>query len=181
MAYKQICQAAKNSEPFARGALPIGDAPLLLTVLPVLRLGAVVPGVGAPRVAIFITETDAPRAIDRAAVREAFHLTQRECDVAARLAGGFDLNRIAAELQIGRGTVRSHLTQIYEKTGAHSQAALVALLARFVCRWSRCDRAELTPSGHICTNQDFGMPDRKDTWPRNLPTWGKHPLNLARC
>jgi DNA-binding CsgD family transcriptional regulator/PAS domain-containing protein len=108
--------------------------PLLLTVLPVWRLGAFVPGVGAPRVAILIRETDAPIAIDSAALREAFNLTPRECDVATRLAGGLDLDRIAAELRIGRGTVRSHLMKIYEKTGTHSQAALVALVVRFVAR-----------------------------------------------
>lgn len=113
---------------------PSQRPPLLLTILPMAQLGAVLPGVGAPRVAIFITETDAPLAIDHAAVREIFHLTARECDVAARLAGGLDLDETAAELGIGRGTVRSHLTQIYEKTGTHSQAALVALLARFTRR-----------------------------------------------
>ena len=77
---------------------------------------------------------DAPIAIDSAALREAFNLTPRECDVATRLAGGLDLDRIAADLRIGRGTVRSHLMQIYEKTGTHSQAALVALLVRFMAR-----------------------------------------------
>lgn len=117
-----------------RLARPSHRAPLLLTVLPVWRLGALVPGAGAPRVAIFIRETDAPIAIDSALLREAFNLTPRECDVATRLAGGLDLDRTAAELRIGRGTVRSHLMQIYEKTGAHSQAALVALLVRFMAR-----------------------------------------------
>lgn len=113
---------------------PSHRAPLLLTVLPIWRLGAAVPGAGMPHVAIFITEMDAPIAIDAAALREAFNLTPRECDVATRIAGGFDLDRVAAELRIGRGTVRSHLMQIYEKTGVHSQAALVALLVRFVAR-----------------------------------------------
>jgi len=113
---------------------PSQRPPLLLTILPMAQLGAVLPGVGAPSVAIFITETDAPLAIDCAAVREIFHLTARECDVAARIAGGLALDETAADLGIGHGTVRSHLTQIYEKTGTHSQAALVALLARFTRR-----------------------------------------------
>lgn len=113
---------------------PSQRPPLLLTILPMAQLGAVLPGVGVPSVAIFITETDAPLAIDHAAVREIFHLTARECDVAARIARGLDLDEAAGELGIGRGTVRGHLTQIYEKTGIHSQAALVALLARFTRR-----------------------------------------------
>ena len=117
-----------------RLARPSQRPPLLLTVLPISRLGAVLPGVGVPQVAIFIKETDVPITIDRAAMREAFHLTPRECDVATLLAGGLDLDRTAAELRIGRGTVRNHLMQIYEKTGVHSQGALVALLARIMCR-----------------------------------------------
>jgi DNA-binding CsgD family transcriptional regulator len=117
-----------------RLARPSQRPPLLLTVLPVARLGAVVPGVGVPRVAIFVRETDAPIAIDSAAVRDAFQLTSRERDVAVRLAHGLDLDQTAAELRIGRGTVRSHLLQVYEKTGTHNRSALVALLARFACR-----------------------------------------------
>jgi DNA-binding CsgD family transcriptional regulator len=108
-----------------RLARPSRRPALLLTLLPVSRLGAVVPGVGVPRVAIFIKEPDAPITIDRATLREAFHLTPRECDVATQLASGLDLDRTAAELRIGRGTVHSHLMQIYEKTGVHSQAALI--------------------------------------------------------
>jgi DNA-binding CsgD family transcriptional regulator len=110
---------------------PSQRTPLLLTILPVWRLGALVPGAGTPRVAIFIREMDAPIAIDAAALRDTFNLTPRECDVAIRLVTSLDLDRTAAELGIGRGTVRSHLMQIYEKTGARSQAALVALLVRF--------------------------------------------------
>jgi DNA-binding CsgD family transcriptional regulator len=132
-----IAGAAAGAEMAGRHlrlARPSQRPPLLLTVLPVARLGAVVPGVGAPRVAIFIRETDAPIAIDGAAVRDAFQLTLRERDVAVRLGRGLDLDQTAAELRIGRGTVRSHLLQIYEKTGAHSRSGLVALLARFICR-----------------------------------------------
>jgi DNA-binding CsgD family transcriptional regulator len=133
-AIASVAAGAEMAGRHLRLARPSQRSPLLLTVLPVARLGAVVPGVGAPRVAIFIQETDAPIAIDGAAVREAFNLTPRERDVAVRLAHGLDLDQAAAELRIGRGTVRSHLLQIYEKTGAHSRSALVALLARFVCR-----------------------------------------------
>ena len=105
--------------------------PLHLTVLPVSRLGALMPGACAPRVAIFIKELDAPVAINRLAVIETFRLTPRECEIATMLAGGRDLDEIAAEIGAARSTVRSHLIHIFEKTGAHSQAALVALLCRF--------------------------------------------------
>lgn len=134
---KAIAAAAADATTAAQQVYlerPSHRAPLLLTVLPVWRFGALVPGAGAPHVAIFIRETDAPTVIDSAALRAVFNLTPRECDVAKRLAGGLDLDRIATELRIGRGTVRSHLVQIYAKTGVHNQAALVALLVRFIAR-----------------------------------------------
>jgi DNA-binding CsgD family transcriptional regulator len=113
---------------------PSQRLPLLLTLLPVIPFDTVLSDASAPRVAIFIRDLDVPTAIDCIAIREIFHLTPRECDVAARLVRGLDLNEAAAELRIGRETVRSHLMQIYEKTGVHSQAALVGLLMRFRAR-----------------------------------------------
>jgi DNA-binding CsgD family transcriptional regulator/PAS domain-containing protein len=107
---------------------------LLLTVLPIWRLGAVVPGAGAPRAVIFITEPDAPLPIDRRAIAEAFRLTGRESEIAALLSDGLDLETIAARLGAGRGTVRDHLKHLFQKTGARSQVALVALLRGFVDR-----------------------------------------------
>jgi DNA-binding CsgD family transcriptional regulator len=107
---------------------------LLLTVLPIWRLGAGVPGAGTPRAVIFITEPDAPLPIDRLAIAEAFRLTRRESEIAALLADGLDLETIAARLGAGRGTVRDHLKHLFQKTGARSQVALVALLRGFVDR-----------------------------------------------
>jgi DNA-binding CsgD family transcriptional regulator/PAS domain-containing protein len=107
---------------------------LLLTVLPIWRLGAVIPGASVPRTVIFITEPDAPLPIDRLAIAEAFRLTRRESEIAALLADGLDLETIAARLGTGRGTVRDHLKHLFQKTGARSQVALVALLRGFVDR-----------------------------------------------
>ncbi len=113
---------------------PSHRPPLMLTVIPVWRLGATVPGAGAPQVAVFITEPDAPVAIDRVAIAEAFRLTRRESEVTALLATGSDLEAIASRLGLGLPTVRAHLQHVFEKTGARSQAALVALLRGFVDR-----------------------------------------------
>lgn len=113
---------------------PSGRLPLHLTVLPVARLGARLPGTTASQVAIFIRALDAPVALNQIAVTEAFRLTPRECEIAALLATGRDLEAIAAEIGAARSTVRSHLVHIFEKTGAHSQATLVALLCRFIER-----------------------------------------------
>jgi len=113
---------------------PSQRRPLLLTVLPIWRLGGMMSGLSHSQVAIFITEPDAPPAIDRLAVAEAFRLTRRESEIAALLAGGLDLETIASQLALGRGTVRDHLKHVFEKTGARSQATLVALLRGFVDR-----------------------------------------------
>jgi DNA-binding CsgD family transcriptional regulator len=111
---------------------PSRRPPLLLTVLPIAPLGAALPGVSAPRVAIFVNKLDEPRTIDRAALADGFELTARETEVAALLAGGSDLATIAAGLRMSYSTVRTHLLHVFEKTGVHNQAALVALLARLV-------------------------------------------------
>jgi DNA-binding CsgD family transcriptional regulator/PAS domain-containing protein len=113
---------------------PSRRLPLLLTVLPIWRLGLVLPGVAAPRVAIFISEPDAPLTIDRVAIAESFHLTRRETEIAAELADGSDLEAIAVRLGLGIGTARNHLKRVFEKTGTRSQPALVALLRGFVDR-----------------------------------------------
>jgi DNA-binding CsgD family transcriptional regulator len=58
----------------------------------------------------------------------AYGLTEAEARVAQRLAAGDPLDAIAGDLGIRLATVRNHLKQIFEKTGTHRQAALVALL-----------------------------------------------------
>ena len=71
---------------------PSHRLPLLLTVLPIWRFGATVPGVGSARVAVFITAPDAPLPIDRTMIAETFRLTRRESEIAVLLADGFDLD-----------------------------------------------------------------------------------------
>jgi DNA-binding CsgD family transcriptional regulator/PAS domain-containing protein len=110
---------------------PSRRLPLILNLCPVARLAGGRSGTGTASVAIFITEPDAPAAIEQAAFAEIFRLTRRESEAALLLAGGLDLDAIAARLDMGVGTVRSHLKSVYEKTGARSQAALVALLRGF--------------------------------------------------
>ncbi len=106
-------------------------APLQLTLFPVWRLGMVVPGAKAPRVAIFVKVPDAAPALEPQTLREALHLTQREAEVAVLLASGYDLATVATSLGLGLGTVRHHLKRVYEKTGANSQVKLVTLLRGF--------------------------------------------------
>jgi DNA-binding CsgD family transcriptional regulator len=113
---------------------PSRRLPLLLTVFPIWRLDASVPGAGSARVAVFITEPDAPLTINRTIIAETFGLTRRESEIAVLLAGGISRDMIASRLGLGRGTVREHLRHVFEKTGARSQPALVALLRGFIDR-----------------------------------------------
>jgi DNA-binding CsgD family transcriptional regulator len=108
--------------------------PLLLTLLPIWRLGAIVPGVGFARVAVFITEPDAPLVMDRTAIADTFRLTRRESEIAALLADGLDRETIAARLAIGPGMVHEHLRHVFAKARVRSQPALAALLRGFADR-----------------------------------------------
>ena len=104
---------------------------LSLSLVPVWRLGIDVPGVRQARVAIFVTEPDAPAEIDQGAVADAFHLTARESEVATLLARGLSVVEIAAALGLRSTGVRQYLKRIFDKTGARSQAALVSLMRGF--------------------------------------------------
>jgi DNA-binding CsgD family transcriptional regulator len=83
-------------------------------------------------VALFVSVPDEPLPIDREALAEAFGLTRREVQVAALLAAGADLAAIAGALGVELASVRAYLKCIFQKTGAHTQAALVAMLRGFV-------------------------------------------------
>jgi len=58
-----------------------------------------------------------------------FDLTRVEAQVAGRLASGKTIDGVAAELGIGRETVRTHLRAVFRKTGTNRQAQLVRLLS----------------------------------------------------
>jgi DNA-binding CsgD family transcriptional regulator len=66
----------------------------------------------------------------RSGLRERYRLTPREAELAQRLAAGDDLARAADVMGISLATARQHLKSIFEKTGTHRQAELVALIAR---------------------------------------------------
>jgi DNA-binding CsgD family transcriptional regulator len=61
-----------------------------------------------------------------------FALTAAETRLATRMASGEALEGVADELDISKETARSQLKAVFEKTGVHRQAELVALLASFL-------------------------------------------------
>jgi DNA-binding NarL/FixJ family response regulator len=113
-----------------------GRPPLLVSVMPVWRLAPTLHGIPSPAAAIFISEPDAPPAIDREALAETYGLTRRECDVALLLADGLTLPAIAERLGLTLGAVRQYLARAFDKTGRRNQAALVALLRGYATRYN---------------------------------------------
>ncbi|MAL25664.1 MAG: hypothetical protein CL820_07140 [Croceicoccus sp.] len=67
-----------------------------------------------------------------AIARAVYRLTPTEAMIASYLVSGKSPDAIAGLCGIGRGTVRTHLKRIFDKTGARSQVGLVALLTRML-------------------------------------------------
>jgi DNA-binding CsgD family transcriptional regulator len=63
-------------------------------------------------------------------VGAAVRLTEREAEIARRLAHGRTNKQIAAELGISPHTVRDHVSMLLMKTGTPSRVRLAAVLAR---------------------------------------------------
>lgn len=63
--------------------------------------------------------------------RSVFSLTPTESLIAAYVASGHGPAKISERCGVARGTVRTHLKRIFDKTGARSQVELVALLTSY--------------------------------------------------
>jgi DNA-binding CsgD family transcriptional regulator len=62
-----------------------------------------------------------------------FGPTQTERRVLSSVAGGYSVADIAQALGVGEATIRTHLVRLFDKTGVHRQAELVALFHSFTC------------------------------------------------
>lgn len=60
-------------------------------------------------------------------IAQAYDLTPREQEVCALLAKGYTRSDIAEKLCISEGTSRTHISNIYRKTGCSSKSELIAL------------------------------------------------------
>ena len=100
-----------------------GSAPLQIT-LRSMSHGDGIPGnfgwVLATIERVTLTRTDA--------MRRRFRFTRTQARLAEMLCDGMRPTHAAAMLGVKISTVRTHVGQMYEKTGTHSQAQLVALL-----------------------------------------------------
>ena len=62
-------------------------------------------------------------------LKERYQMTPRELQVAILVCRGFDNNEMARDLKISRGTVKTHLRNIYRRVRVKSK---VTLLLRFI-------------------------------------------------
>ncbi|WP_043363147.1 LuxR C-terminal-related transcriptional regulator [Belnapia sp. F-4-1] len=108
-----------------RVSRPSGEPgwPLLVTPLPMATEAA-----GRPVVAVLAGGPGTPPEAE--VLRAAFDLTQAEARVLRCIATGIGVPGAAAALGLSAETVRSHLNRCFDATGARSQAALAALVAR---------------------------------------------------
>lgn len=100
---------------------------LVLHLLPLAETGTL-PGA---RAAIFVAPAVAPRPAPLAAIAALFDLTPTEARVLELLGAGRTNAEVAVALGIAVSTVRTHLLRLFEKTGTHRQAELVALVNSF--------------------------------------------------
>lgn len=88
------------------------------------------PSFGAGAAAILVIRRSPSHESLATTIGMAFGLTEAEANIAAQLAQGSDVQAIAGHRHASVQTVRSQLKTILSKTGARSQAQLVALVLR---------------------------------------------------
>lgn len=105
--------------------------PLLIrrTGQPPLRVAAVSAGEATESiVTLFVTDPDQRGDVAMRGLRERYRLTPTEASICTSLIGGRSITESAALLGMRVSTARTHLRQIFCKTGTNRQAALVQRL-----------------------------------------------------
>ncbi len=130
-----LCRADRAASPPGGPVClsrPPPKPPIVATATPLSASGLAAAGLPPePMALLLVADPEArPPPPSPALLREAFGLTRAEAEVAARAAAGEGVPAIAAALAIAPGTARLHLHRVFEKTGAHRQAELAAVLAR---------------------------------------------------
>ena len=106
-----------------------GESPLVL-VLIALRPDATMGAFGPRPLALALVHDPRARAQpDPFIVAASFDLTPAEARVAVRVAGGEAVDAVAADLGIRMSTARTHLRNVFAKTGVTRIPELVAVLA----------------------------------------------------
>ncbi|MGH1478756.1 MAG: PAS domain-containing protein [Geminicoccales bacterium] len=106
--------------------------PYSVFVAPITDIGSEQPGIFAqirPSAVVIIHDPERATRFPIDLLRERYGLTQAEARLAAELAVGASLQTAAERFGVTKGTVRSQLKQILNKTEVKRQAELVRLLA----------------------------------------------------
>lgn len=103
-------------------------APVIAHVLPLAR-GSVRTTLDSSAVAAVFISQSTEDSGKVAAVASAFHLTAGETRVLARVPSGRNAAEAAGDLGIATSTVRTHLENIFSKTGVSRQTELLRLVA----------------------------------------------------
>ncbi|WP_164854820.1 helix-turn-helix transcriptional regulator [Devosia sp. 1566] len=100
---------------------------LVIHVIPLQRSASDIFDSGAAMVAVtgYSVTGNVP---SNAVLRGLFDLSAAEAGVATDLSSGLTLNEVASQRRVSLSTVRTHLAQIFRKTGTNQQGQLIALL-----------------------------------------------------
>ncbi|HEY3699346.1 MAG TPA: helix-turn-helix transcriptional regulator [Spongiibacteraceae bacterium] len=85
-----------------------------------------------PAAVIFLSDPQQQAAAPLRIIKQLFGFTPAEASLAMLMANGLTLDEAAAELNISRNTVRTHLRAAFAKTGVTRQPQLVSLILKSV-------------------------------------------------
>lgn len=131
---QRATDTASGSAASSGGAVSIlrpGRLPVTVLVAPFRPTQE---GAGAPFPAaiLFLRDPERSTAPGMNALQGLFGLTPAEAMVASQLAQGRSIASIAAKHRLSNNTIRTHLKNIFAKTGTRRQSKLVALVLRTV-------------------------------------------------
>lgn len=106
-----------------------GETPLMLTITPLSELSGYEDlGSDGIAAAIFLTNPNANHVLARQLLKQSYALSERESELCEAFVNHATLEGVAEACGLSLATVRTYIKSIYEKTGQHSQAALMRLL-----------------------------------------------------
>lgn len=129
MLLSDACDAAREgSDHLASVSVPrlSGRRDLLLTACALPDSSRA--SVSEPQAVVFITDPERRPTVSAKVLCGLFDLTPTEAEVARALTRGRRTEEIARDLSVAQTTVAFHLRNLFDKTGTHRQADLVALL-----------------------------------------------------
>ncbi len=107
---------------------PSGRRALALQIAPLSERSGLAHADRHAHAIVFLTDPDANVQLDPALLETLYRITPAEARLAGELLVGSALPDIAARLNLGASTLRSHLKSLFVKTATHRQADLVKLL-----------------------------------------------------